>query len=464
VSTGEVLWSDETYRILGYARETKPTLELVLNRIHPQDRDRTREILERAARNGIDLDFEHRFLMPDGSIKNIHTVAHAVSDDLGNLRYIGAAKDITDRKQAEEALRRSERDLSLIIETIPGLVWCASPEGDLTYMNQRIVDFLGKSPSKLPPGGWSDFVHPDDCGARQTAWNQAVATGRPYEMQLRLRGSDGVHRWFHSLSRLGRDDEGRASRWYGLLIDIDDRKNMEEALHNSETRLSRATRTATVGEFAASIAHEINQPLAAVVTNAEACLRWLSAHPPDLAKVYRTAEKIACDGMAAGEVVRRIRALFRQAPLEKTELDLNEVIREVLRLLGGETAKKRIAVEMDLGKNLPSVVADRVQLQQLIFNLVLNGIEAMEPVLDRPKKLFIRSKRHDPKAVLVEVQDCGVGLEDTERVFEAFFTTKTTGMGMGLAVCRSIIDAHQGRLWAMSDEGAGTTFSFILPL
>jgi hypothetical protein len=239
---------------------------------------------------------------------------------------------------------------------------------------------------------------------------------------------------------------------------------MEETLHNSETRLSRATRTATVGEFAASIAHEINQPLAAVVTNAEACLRWLSAHPPDLAKVYQTAEKIACDGMAAGEVVRRIRALFRQAPLEKTELDLNEVIREVLRLLGGETAKKRIAVEMDLGKNLPSVVADRVQLQQLIFNLVLNGIEAMEPVLDRPKKLFIRSKHHYPKAVLVEVQDCGVGLEDTERVFEAFFTTKTTGMGMGLAVCRSIIDAHQGRLWAMSDEGAGATFSFILPL
>ena len=176
------------------------------------------------------------------------------------------------------------------------------------------------------------------------------------------------------------------TRWYGLLIDIDDRKNMEEALRSSQTRLSRATQTATVGEFAAAIAHEINQPLAAVVANGHACLRWLSAQPPGLAKAQEAAERIVRDGKEAGEVVRRIRALFKQAALEKIELDLNEVIGEVLHLLSGETARRRVAVETDLGQDLAPVVGDRVQLQQLVFNLLLNGIEAMDPVVDRPKK------------------------------------------------------------------------------
>jgi signal transduction histidine kinase len=162
--------------------------------------------------------------------------------------------------------------------------------------------------------------------------------------------------------------------------------------------------------------------------------------------------------------VRRIRALFKQAAAEKTELDLNEVIREVLHLLDGETARKRVAVETDLGQNLAPVAGDRVQLQQLVFNLLLNGIEAMDGVVDRPKKLFICSKRSSPETVLVEVRDCGAGLKDSDRIFEAFFTTKDNGMGMGLAISRSIIDAHQGRLWATSGEGVGTTFSFTLPV
>jgi signal transduction histidine kinase len=227
--------------------------------------------------------------------------------------------------------------------------------------------------------------------------------------------------------------------------------------------LSRAIQTATVGEFAASIAHEINQPLAAVVTNGQACLRWLAAQPPGMAKAQEAAERIVRDGKEAGEVVRRIRALFKQAAVEKIELDLNEVIVEVLHLLNGEITRRRIAVETDLDQDLAPVAGDRVQMQQVVFNLLLNGIEAMEPVVDRPKKLFICSKRPSPEAVLVEVRDSGTGLKDPDRIFEAFFTTKDNGMGMGLAICRSVIDAHRGRLWAASGEGAGTTFSFTLP-
>lgn len=368
-----------------------------------------------------------------------------------------------ERKHAEQKLRASERDLSLIIETIPGLVWCAAPDGELTYLNHRLLDYTGTSLGGWSQQGWSKLLHPDDAEAAVQAWGQAVATGQPFQTQCRLRRSDGFYRWFQVLAQAAQDSAGGVARWYGLLIDIDDRKNMEEALHVNQERLSRAIRTATVGEFAAAVAHEINQPLAAVVANGQACLRWLAAQPPVLAKAHEAAERIVRDGKETGEVVRRIRALFQQASVEKIELDLNGVIREVLHLLNGEAARRQVAVETDLGQDLALVAGDRVQLQQLVFNLLLNGIEAMDSVVDRPKKIFISSKWSGPETVLVEVRDFGTGLKDPDKIFEAFFTTKEKGMGMGLAICRSIIDAHDGRLWAESGEGPGATFSFSLP-
>jgi len=390
-------------------------------------------------------------------------------------RILVTFRDITERKQAEAGLRelneslekqvriRTE-ELSSIIETIPGLVWCAAPDGELNYLNRRILEYTATNADDWARLGWTCFLHPDDVEPTVRAWSNAVATGQPYDNQIRLRRSDGVYRWFSVHGQAARDSDDRVTRWYGLFIDICDRKTAEEALRNSQTQLSRATRTATVGEFAAAIAHEINQPLAAVVTNGHACLRWLSAQPPGLAKAQEAAERIVRDGTEAGEVVRRIRALFKHAPLEKIELDLNEVIAEVLHLLSGEIAKRRVGVETELADDLPTVIGDRVQLQQLVFNLLLNGIEAMDPILDRPKKLSIRTTQENPETALVKIQDSGVGLEDSEKVFEAFFTTKGNGMGMGLAICRSIIDAHHGRLWAASAEGSGTTFSFTLPV
>jgi PAS domain S-box-containing protein len=255
----------------------------------------------------------------------------------------------------------------------------------------------------------------------------------------------------------------------GFIRDISERKKMEEALRKNQAQLSRAIQTATVGEFAAAIAHEVNQPLAAVVTNGQACLRWLAAEPTGIAKAQEAAERIVRDGKEAGEIVRRIRALFKQSAMEKIELDLNEVIREVLHLLDGETTRRSVTVETALVEDLAPVTGDRVQLQQVIFNLLLNGIEAMDSIVDRPRQLFIGSKQPVPEAVVVEVRDSGIGLKDPDRIFDAFFTTKDNGMGMGLAICRSIIDAHHGRLWAAASsgangEGSGTTFSFSLPV
>jgi PAS domain S-box-containing protein len=382
----------------------------------------------------------------------------------GHKIFTGFIRDISERKLAEDKIRASERNLSLIIETIPGLVWCAAPDGQFNYLNRRILNYAGTSSDAWAQLGWTSFLHPNDAELTLQSWSRAVETGEPYDTQCRLRRSDGVYRWFRALGQAARDMDGQVTRWYGLLIDIDDGKNLAEALRDSQTRLSRATRTATVGEFAAAIAHEINQPLAAVVTNGEACLNWLSTDPPNLGKTQEAAMRIVRDGKEAGEVVRRIRALFKKVSVEKVELDLNEVIAEVLHLLSGETAKRLVAVETDLAGDLPPVAGDRVQLQQVVFNLLLNGIEAMDSISGNPRKLFIRTKLESPEKALVEIRDSGAGLEDSEKIFETFFTTKENGMGMGLAVCRSIVDAHHGRLWAESRRGESTTFSFVLPV
>ena len=245
---------------------------------------------------------------------------------------------------------------------------------------------------------------------------------------------------------------------------IEAKRRSEEALRTIQARLSRATRFATVAELAASIAHEVSQPLSAVVANGQACIQWLAAEPPNVTNARVAAARIVRDGKDAGEVVRRIRALFKKTTLEKVDLDINDVIAEVLRLIHKEAIEKRVAVETDLEKRLPAALGDRVQLQQVIFNLLLNGIEAMDSVKDRRKKLLIRSKLQNDDVILVEIRDYGTGLEDSEKVYEAFYTTKEKGMGMGLSICRSIVEAHGGRLGTKPSQGPGTTFFFTLPL
>jgi signal transduction histidine kinase len=245
---------------------------------------------------------------------------------------------------------------------------------------------------------------------------------------------------------------------------IEAKKRIEDTLRRTQARLSRATQIATVAELAASIAHEISQPLSAVVANGQACTQWLSAEPPNVTNARVAAERIVRDGKDAGEVVRRIRALFKKTALTKVDLDVNEVVDEVIRLIRTEAVRKRVDIEADLEKKLPMVLGDRVQLQQVIFNLLLNGIEAMEAVNDRPRKLWICSMLRGQDAIAVEIRDHGTGLADAEKAFEAFYTTKEKGMGMGLAVCRSIVEAHGGRLGITPTQGPGTTFLFTLPL
>jgi len=451
-------------QIVAYTGRTPQELKNWSEKIHPEDRASVADRWRRSLETGDPYEADERIRRSDGLYRWFHTRGLPMRDADGRIvRWCLLLTDVEDRKRAEESLQERERDLSMIVETMPGLVWCATPNGELDYVNQRILDYIGTNLQSLAQAGWLNFLHPDDVQPTIKAWSQSVESGEPHDVQYRLRRFDGTYRWFHVLGQPAHDVDGRTTRWYGLLIDIDDRKNMEEALRNTQARLSRAAQTATVGELAASIAHEINQPLAAVVANGHACLRWLSAEPPNLAKAHEAAERIVRDGKDAGEVIRRIRALFKRAMLEKTDLDINEVITEVLRLTRSEVVRKGVAVETELKPDLPSVAGDRVQLQQLLFNLLVNAIEAMDEVADRPKRLFIRSKQQADEGILVEVRDCGPGLAAAEKAFEAFYTTKENGLGMGLAICRSIVEAHRGRLWAESADGTGATFCFTLP-
>jgi len=392
-----------------------------------------------------------------------HQVAIRGEDELAHL---GQVFNDTARRLRDlyAVLHSSEDRLRLVIDTIPAHVWSTGPDGSVDFINRRWLESTGLSAETAGGWNWSSAVHPDDLKRFVDELHRTLAAGEPMKSEARLRRADGEYLWFLIRNVPLRDELGNIVRWYGTSIDIEDRKQAEEALRQAQADLAHVNRVSTMGELTASIAHEVNQPLAAVVASGHACLRFLSAQPPSLAKAHEAAESIVRDGKAAGEVVRRIRALFKRAAIEKVKLDLNEVICEVLSLLRGETAKRRVIVETDLEKDMAPVMGDRVQLQQLLLNLLLNGIEAMDPVIDRSKKLFIRSKRDCPETVFVEIRDCGVGLKDSEGVFEAFVTTKENGMGMGLAICRSIVEAHNGRLWATSGEGPGATFCFALPV
>jgi two-component system, LuxR family, sensor kinase FixL len=339
IATEEQYWSEEIFRIYEYDFATKPTLDLVRRRSHPDDASILQQAFEQASSGAQNIDITHRLLMPDGSVKHVKVLAHPARDVAGNVEYVGVLMDITAAKQAEEALQ-----------------------------------------------------------------------------------------------------EAQAS-------------------------LAHVTRVTALGELTASIAHEVNQPLAAIVTNGDAGLRWLNREVPQLDEVRGAIERMIDCAKHASEVIARLRALSRKSTSEKIRLDINEVVNEVLDLIRREISVHQVLVRLDLASSLPSVFGDRVQLQQVVLNLLVNSIQAMALVDDRPRELLIRSRTYNSEHVLVEVRDSGVGVdpEHAGRLFNAFFTTKADGMGMGLSICRSIIEAHGGRIWASPNAGPGTIFQFTLP-
>ena len=428
--------------------------------IHPDEREMVINEWLRCSALGQPLELDHRLKRFDGVYRWVRVRVDPLLDDRGRIvRWYGLLTDIDDQRRAEEALRDSEQHLRLLVETIPALVSRTTAEGTPDYVNRRIVDYTGQ---ELEQTGWHVF-HPDDRNSHWQKFRHALESGEPWEDTFRLRRADGEYRWFHERSEPLLDRSGRVVCWYFVSVDVNDNREMEEALRSTRRKLSAAMQIATVAEMSASIAHEINQPLASVVTNAHACQTWLSHDPPNLERAQATLERIIRDGHSAAEVVRRIRALFKEAAPVKAPLDINQIVAEVLRVLSDELRDNSIVVETELAVDLPRIVGDHVQIQQTLINLVHNATEAMAVLIARPKSLVVRSRREGDH-LLVEVRDFGVGIKDPTLVFEPFFTTKESGMGMGLSISRSIVEAHGGRIWATANEDAGTTISFTLPL
>jgi PAS domain S-box-containing protein len=339
VSTGEIVWSKESFRIFGYSQSLAVTPDMILERVHPEDRALVQTTLGRASRDGKDFDYEHRLLMPDGSIKHVNVAAHAVGDQADRLEFIGAVMDVTEARR------------------------------------------------------------------------------------------------------------------------------VEEQMHRARAELAHVARVTTLGELTAAIAHEINQPLGALVNEGSACLRWLTQEPPNLEEGRSSIEAMIDNGIRAAEVVTRLRAMMKKSPPHRDLLNINDAILAVIALVGAEAQRNRVLLRTELSNDLPLILGDRIQLQQVILNLVMNAIEAMREIDPTQRKVLVVSRKDESKGALVEVQDWGAGLEGLalDRLFDAFYTTKPDGMGIGLAVSRTIIESHGGQLRALPNAPKGAVFRFRLP-
>ncbi|MBZ5597039.1 MAG: PAS domain S-box protein [Acidobacteriia bacterium] len=375
----------------------------------------------------------------------------------------GMAHDITERAQAERELRASEERFRQLAENIHEVFYLRDvPSHRLLYVSLAYEQVWGRPCQSLyaAPESYLDAIHPED----REAAERSFASHVPFVHEYRIIRPDGSVRWILDRAFPVRNKKGQVYRLAGIAEDITERKRAEQALQESQATLARVTRIAAMGELTASIAHEINQPLAAVVANGSASLRWLAIQPPNLDEAREALTRVVGDANRASDVIARIRALLKKAPPPLEQLDANKEIREVLALTASELLKGGVTVQTELAADLPVVLGDRVQLQQVILNLVMNGIDAMSTIAGRPRDLLIKSVG-SPEHVLIQVQDSGSGLdpEDAECIFEPFFTTKPQGIGMGLSISRSIVEAHGGRLWATPGSLHGAIFQFTLP-
>jgi len=559
--------------------------------VHPDDLGSLLATWQRIIATGAAGEAEARLRKHDGEYRWFLFRTNPLHDDAGAIvKWYGINTDIEDRKRAEDALRESERQFRLLVETIPALVWRGTADGDLDYLNQRAVEYLGRTAESLSGGRWLEVIHPDHRDATVQRWMDSVSKGTSYDDVYQLRRADGQFRWTQSVGEPFRDAQGRITQWYGVIVDIDDRKRAEQNLRRSETFLAQAqrltltgslwwdvatghivwsdetfrvmevptttepsvelvlsrvypddlalvremieraaadgvnidfehrllmpdgavkhvrvvlqqvgrepgrpefvgaltdvtarrqpeialdkaraelahvARLATLSTLTASITHEVSQPLSGIITNAGTCLRMLDATPPDLDGARQTARRTIRDGNRAAEVIAGLRALFTRKESVIESVDLNAATREVMALATDELQRNSIGLRSDLAPDLPEIPGDRIQLQQVVLNLLRNAADAMAAVHDRPRQVLITTRRRD-QDVLLSVRDSGPGFDPRlrDQLFDAFYTTKVDGMGIGLSVSRSIVEGHHGRLWADLNDGPGATFSFSIP-
>jgi PAS domain S-box-containing protein len=425
---------------------------------------------------------EFRIVLPEGAIKYVRSTGHPVRSISGDVvEFVGTSIDVTESKRVDEERERllaSERAAFAeavaaqqrfhdLVNSVEGIVWEADvPSFQFRFISKQAERVLGYPVERWlsEPAFWQDHVHPDDREWAVQFCQNATAEKRNHEFEYRMIAADGSVVWLRDLVTVIVVGD-RVTRVRGVMVDLTKRKRAEEALRQAQADLAHVSRVTTMGELTASLAHEVNQPIAAAVTNANTCLRWLTRDHPDLEEARAAAMRIVKDGTRAGEIISRIRLLFTKGTAQHELVDVNEVIGEMIVLLRAETTRHSISVRMELAADIPQVMGDRVQLQQVLMNLMVNGIDAMKDADDGTRELAIKSQRTENEEIAVSVTDTGVGLptQHPEQIFNAFFTTKPNGTGMGLRISRSIIESHRGRLWAADNSPRGASFHFTLP-
>jgi len=425
--------------------------------LHPDDRERVLTAWRKSVARGTPYEQEERHRGADGEYRCFLARGVPLRDSGGRIvRWYGTNTDIEDRKEAEDRLR-------LVVDTTPAMLHSGRPDGYLDFFNKRWLEYVGLSLDNMCGWRWTRVIHPDDVEEVVGKWRSSLATGEPFEEEVRVRRADGEYRWMLHRKVPARDEQGKIIRWYGSSVDIEERKRAVEALQEAQEKLAHVTRTQAMGELAAAIAHEVSQPLTAIITNANFCLRRLEGAAPDPDELRTAITEIVNDGNRASAVISRIRGLLMKGTPGRVELDVNQIIQDVIALLRNELTRNRVQVRTELAANLPQVQGDPVQLQQVWINLIMNAVEGMRLSAEQPRKLLIRSAEH-ADGILVQVQDSGPGIaaELADRIFEPFFTTKAEGIGMGLSITRSIIESHGGRL-SLVPVSQGALFQLTLP-
>jgi PAS domain S-box-containing protein len=472
VASGNVTVSPEIYRI----HDIKPdddasNTEFFFARFHPEDRKRVVDLFERAEIEKTEFEVDYRILLSDGTIKYLHTTGHPVLNESGDLvEFVGTAMDLTPAKQAEEALRRSESYLADAqrLTCTGSWAWNVATRQSV-YWSQENYHLFGFDPEAGIPTDEAFYqrVHPEDRDRiRREVFLERPDEGSHFDVDFRMVLPGGTIKYVRSTGHPVRNRSGEVLEYVGTSIDVTERKRADEErerLRQVQADLAHLSRVTTMGELTASLAHEIRQPISAALTNAKTCLRWLGRDEPHVAEACEAASRLVKDVTRAADIIGRISSLFKKGALQRELVDVNELIREMIVLLRSEASRYSISIRTELAEGLPQVMADRVQLQQVFMNLMLNGIDAMKETTGGGE-LTIRSEACDAQ-LLISVSDTGVGLpsEQAEQIFKAFFTTKDKGTGMGLPISRSIIESHDGRLWATGALGSGATFQFTLP-
>jgi PAS domain S-box-containing protein len=469
LTDGDIWANAPTRSLFGFGPNEPIRIEDILARIHPADRGRMLSEAEHAQAAGLPFHGEFRVLLPDGRERWVlakgRTIVEPAADD---ARRMGVMLDITDLKRAEELLEKERLFLRQVIDTDPNFIFAKDRDGRFTLANRAVADAYGTTVDSLIGKTDADFNrNREEVEFFRRIDQEVIDTLQErFLAEEHVTDASGKVRWLQTVKRPIIDSDGSARQVLGASTDITQRKETELELRWQRAELAHVARVTTMGELAASLAHELNQPLTAILSNAQAALRFMSSKPADLEEVREILQDIVKDNSRASEVIRRMRALVKKEDVEFATLDLASLISDVVLLVHSDAILQNVRITLDLPDNLPLVRGDRVQLQQVVLNILLNAFDAMKECPASDRKVGLQAEPQGQHLIRVAVSDCGPGLspDKLDKIFQPFFTTKGEGLGMGLSICRSIIEAHGGRLWAENNPDRGATFYFTLPI